>query len=53
MSVDEPLASAPRRHHVEPGRVRLRVPDAVPDESMFFLLALVAGGLIGYLVALG
>jgi hypothetical protein len=30
--------------------VRLILPDAVPDESLFFLLAVLAGGVCGFLV---
>jgi hypothetical protein len=32
-------------------RFRMRVPDAVPDESLFFLVALLAGAVCGYLAA--
>ena len=51
MDADEPIRAVPREH-VRGGRVRMRLPDAAPDESMFFLIALVAGAVCGYLVAL-
>ncbi|HVL54847.1 MAG TPA: hypothetical protein VM344_11385 [Vitreimonas sp.] len=40
------------RQRISDATVRLRVPDAVPDESLFFVLALLAGGVCGYLAAM-
>ena len=51
MDAEEPIRAIPREH-VRRGRVRMRLPDAEPDESMFFLIALVAGAVCGYLVAI-
>jgi hypothetical protein len=50
MDVDD-LPNPIRRYAVRGVTLRLRLPDAVPDESMFFLLSLLAGGICGYLVA--
>ncbi len=33
--------------------VRLRLPDASPDESLVYALAMIVGALFGYLAALG
>jgi hypothetical protein len=33
--------------------VRLVLPDAVPDESLFFLVAVVVGGIVGLLLGGG
>jgi hypothetical protein len=33
--------------------VRLVLPDAVPDESLFFVLAILAGGVCGFLIGVG
>ena len=41
------------RQRIRGAPVRLILPDAVPDESMFFLLAVLAGGVCGYLVGVG
>jgi hypothetical protein len=37
------------REAVRQVRIRVRVPDAMPDESMFFVLSLLGGGFLGYL----
>jgi hypothetical protein len=39
--------------HIERAPVRLVLPDAVPDESLFFLVAVVAGGIVGLLLGGG
>jgi hypothetical protein len=41
------------RQRIHGAPVRMIVPDAVPDETMFFLLAVLAGGVCGYLVGIG
>ena len=51
MDAEEPIRPV-RPEHVPSARVRMRLPDAEPDESMFFLIALVAGAICGYLVAI-
>jgi hypothetical protein len=43
--------NAIRREVIRQVNVRVRVPDAVPDESLFFLVALLAGAVCGYLAA--
>jgi hypothetical protein len=40
------------REAVRHVQVRLAVPDAMPDESMFFVLSLLGGGFLGYLFGL-
>lgn len=40
-----------RRYAVRGARLRLRLPDAMPDESMFFVVALLAGAVCGFLAA--
>jgi len=50
MGSDEVLVAV-RSERVAGVRVRVRLPDARPDESTFFLLALAFGALCGYLVA--
>jgi hypothetical protein len=40
-----------QRHLVRGARLRMRLPDAMPDESMFFVVALLAGAVCGYLAA--
>lgn len=37
------------REPVSDIRVRLALPDAMPDESMFFVLSLLGGAFLGYL----
>jgi hypothetical protein len=37
------------REAVRQVRIRVLVPDAMPDESMFFVLSLLGGGFLGYL----
>ena len=49
MSWDEVPAGVTRREAVRHVRIRMAVPDAMPDESMFFLLSLLGGGFLGYL----
>lgn len=50
MDLDERLIFI-RRELVHGSGVRLRLPDATPDESLFFLIAVLAGGIVGYLFA--
>lgn len=56
MDVDERPVSVVRER-VRAGAVRFRRhltrTDDVPDESVFFLLALLAGAISGYVVAIG
>lgn len=40
------------REPVREVRIRVAVPDAMPDESMFFVLSLLGGGFLGYLFGL-
>jgi hypothetical protein len=40
------------REAVRRVRIRVLVPDAMPDESMFFVLSLLGGGFLGYLFGL-
>ena len=51
MSWDE-LPVGVEREVVRGVRIRVRVPDAMPDESMFFVLSLLGGGFLGYLFGL-
>ena len=51
MDVDEALIRI-QRQLVHAGPVRLRLPDAAPDESWFFLVAILAGAICGYIAAL-
>lgn len=46
---DETAAEAVERETVREVRVRTLVPDAMPDESMFFVLSLLGGAFLGYL----
>jgi len=49
MSWDEVPVGVARREPVSHIRVRLALPDAMPDESMFFVLSLLGGAVLGYL----
>jgi hypothetical protein len=40
------------REVVREVRIRFAMPDAMPDESMFFVLSLLGGGFLGYLFGL-
>jgi hypothetical protein len=49
MSWDDVPFGIIRREPVRQVRVRVVIPDAMPDESMFFVLSLLGGGFLGYL----
>jgi hypothetical protein len=49
MTWDEVPVGVTRREAVRHVRIRLAVPDAMPDESMFFVLSLLGGAFLGYL----
>jgi hypothetical protein len=51
MSWDEVPVGVTRREAIRHVRIRMIVPDAMPDESMFFVLALLGGGFLGFLFA--
>jgi hypothetical protein len=49
MSWDDVPVGVATREAIRNVRIRMVVPDAMPDESMFFVLSLLGGGLLGYL----
>ena len=49
MSWDEVPVGVTTREAIRHVRVRMIIPDAMPDESMFFVISLLGGGFLGYL----
>jgi hypothetical protein len=49
MSWDEVPVGVTTREAIRHVRVRMIIPDAMPDESMFFVISLLGGGFFGYL----
>ncbi|HEV8490148.1 MAG TPA: hypothetical protein VGQ58_10215, partial [Candidatus Limnocylindrales bacterium] len=49
MSWDEVPVGVTTREAIRHVQIRMIIPDAMPDESMFFVLSLLGGGFLGYL----